>query len=691
MKKRKYFLPMAMGLFIVSFGVYQGASANPVWVGNLVVISDLPRPTRIFEPVTQLLEKTVSIPKEGQFFQRPRENLTILQERPIAPQEIKSPQGPGIQFFPRPISKNLSNSATQKVPRIIKEIEHKFDREKYEAFKVFSEDESGKKVPKSDKAVVLHIQTELGKYQQALVRAAQKAEVRRLHLVRYLLRESQGFHLTPKTIPYVRTVFSSFLNVISPWVGPASLDCTSRVLSDQNRFSVNPENLRNTRTFLENNLTEGGLPLSYQCETDYWKQLKSPMDRVDSVLERVIVKYSVNIYDSAVWQIALSVFESDRSSKLVDAHTQRMISGTSGRLQDIRAYGPDFKYGEKRKVLKRDNAFFFRIIADEYIQEDPLGENELEGYPNFKTVHHEDWKPITGEQAWAAIIGPIQVAYEKYGEDIPLKCPEMRLAMSILPALEAMESRSGAIYHAPAGTHGKNPHDISNENNFSMYAALRMLYQSLEKKDPFNAERVRKLLRVQERYFRKYAYDQESGIFYQGGFYVEGEFIPTRIFAVDCQTWGIASLGVEKVDAMFGEGTSYKIWKNTVQRAGYFDEFGSLMGVGFTDDHRILSVEWTCGAILATRKMAEAYRDTHPDWARECALDAVSMRHGVEEVKTHPTEDSTAYLYANNRYFIPFGWWANPIPSLVSSAWIILIDLDYDPFILGGGPSFVRS
>jgi hypothetical protein len=43
------------------------------------------------------------------------------------------------------------------------------------------------------------------------------------------------------------------------------------------------------------------------------------------------------------------------------------------------------------------------------------------------------------------------------------------------------------------------------------------------------------------------------------------------------------------------------------------------------------------------------------------------------------------YLYASSRYRIPFGWYANPLPSTSSTAWILLVADKYDPFLYGGG------
>jgi len=64
------------------------------------------------------------------------------------------------------------------------------------------------------------------------------------------------------------------------------------------------------------------------------------------------------------------------------------------------------------------------------------------------------------------------------------------------------------------------------------------------------------------------------------------------------------------------------------------------------------------------------------------------MRQAIEEeLSTVAVINSLrvdAILYANKRYWIPFGWWANPIPSLASTGWAALVDSMYNPFYLGG-------
>lgn len=39
-----------------------------------------------------------------------------------------------------------------------------------------------------------------------------------------------------------------------------------------------------------------------------------------------------------------------------------------------------------------------------------------------------------------------------------------------------------------------------------------------------------------------------------------------------------------------------------------------------------------------------------------------------------------AYLYASRRYLIPFGWYANPLPSTSSAAWMVMVETGFNPF-----------
>jgi hypothetical protein len=462
--------------------------------------------------------------------------------------------------------------------------------------------------------------------------------------------------------------------------------------------------------FLKTNRSPGGLPLSYRPPKGYWKSIGSRPDQLEHVMERLLTGEegfadagAVNLYDAATWQIAMALAGHYQDA---DAHTARLVEGRCGELFDIRAWDEPFRYGESSAKLPRENAFFFRMVSDSYRMRDPLdSKEELDGFPTSRLLHHEDWKPIAGENSWAAVIGPVQTAWIKNGGVVPWDAPELKLALSILPAVEAMQSSIGAIYHVPSGTHGKHPRDISNENNVSMYAALRMLRAALRPHAALpqarrEIERIDALMRRMEEYFRTYLFDRETGTFHQGGFWLGGKFIASGDFAVDVQTWGLAILGAEWVNREIGGGddaAAYRIWKNTKRLGGYYED-GVLRGVGFTRGHDVLSSEWTFGAILMARETAAYYRALYRRtretrylaWANEFARDARTMRDGVEALKVRFPDGSAAYKYSNKRYYIVFGWWANPVPTLTTS-WAVMLDRpdpwDYfNPFVLGGAP-----
>jgi hypothetical protein len=45
------------------------------------------------------------------------------------------------------------------------------------------------------------------------------------------------------------------------------------------------------------------------------------------------------------------------------------------------------------------------------------------------------------------------------------------------------------------------------------------------------------------------------------------------------------------------------------------------------------------------------------------------------------------YVYASRRYAIPFGWYANPLPSTCATAWVLMLAAGFDPFGYGGAPN----
>jgi len=281
------------------------------------------------------------------------------------------------------------------------------------------------------------------------------------------------------------------------------------------------------------------------------------------------------------------------------------------------------------------------------------------------------------------------------------------------------------LFHCPLGTEMFPPDpsestNVSNENNFSGYAALTMLLQVLKNKtqgtsDPILTGAISDLtLLIQglDKWFDSQILSPEFNgykVIYQGG-HVEGNvFKPQALeevggFAVDCQTWGMTVLGQARIDRVYGAGTAYQIWQATKKFAGYYTPGGELGGVGYTlvpgkgnvTTHTVWSAEWTWGAINMCKKLSYEYNKAgNAQYAAALKADADSMIRLVSQKMVRcPSgkwcggglvQEDGAYLYANDRFFIPWGWYANPIGATCSTAWAIMNDFNFNPFVLGGG------
>jgi hypothetical protein len=138
-------------------------------------------------------------------------------------------------------------------------------------------------------------------------------------------------------------------------------------------------------------------------------------------------------------------------------------------------------------------------------------------------------------------------------------------------------------------------------------------------------------------------------------------------------------------------------------KAGYFEDNDSskrILGVGYTDvgtlppeaagrEHSyIVSAEWTFGAINMCLVLAEQYAaQGNTDYTASLRKDAESMMRAMREMmldKESRSDDTEAYFYSNIRYEIPFGWFGNRIDSLCSTAWAIMMENRFNPFVLGG-------
>ncbi|MDB6060322.1 MAG: hypothetical protein JWM78_425 [Verrucomicrobiaceae bacterium] len=507
----------------------------------------------------------------------------------------------------------------------------------------------------------------------------------------------------------------------------------------------------------------------------------------DLQTERVNTHNGTNIYDAATWQIAvmlghastrLPLPNNQDAYALISNQNLLLREGYNGNASHPAANqnrattaGNVFIYN-RQVISDPQQAFTFRTVARDWLSTDPLFGSPYAAWITAKDlpalnsayqpgkVTWTDWKPITGENAWAFLIGPLQAAYihhviEKKSDFVPYQDLAVQNALAILPTFAAMQSALGAVYYAPAGTVRNqgdelvNPHEVAVENNFSLYAGLKILHATLTAElahdikltgvDRAAINDVLHLINTMINGGKLAPNRSTAGLlyFFKNAAWQNGEFVQgglandpagkspwiasTATKAVDVNTWGIAVLGAQQIDAWFGFGAAYKNWQQLKAWGGYGLE-KTLWGVGYsnvdgngidaTQHYRqgIMSAEWTAGAINMLRSMLAYYQtipQSSPHYAEtkkyiaSITSDEQSMLIGVQNLRADnylktnfPDKPSNynqlniaspySFLYASKRYLIPFGWFANPLPSVCSTAWIVMLESRYDPFQYGG-------
>ncbi len=582
-------------------------------------------------------------------------------------------------------------------------------------------------------------------------------------------------------------------------------------LEDTYQFLVSDRKAANGALYIATagELKGAYLPLSFYSSPEYWGQfvcsgVNFPCVVTDTYepanftvkpelglagdlqTERVNVHNGANIYDAATWQIAVVLGEvvnkfgnpTKLNARVLAGNQNRLLSfGYSGNARKVAPHsnratsrGETFIYNG-RTIERGAHAYTFRMLPRDWLSTDPLIGTiygpwiTAQGLPKINSDYRRgkitwaDWKPVTGENAWAFLLGPLHAAYihhviQEHKTFVPYRDVAIQNALSILPTFAAMQSQIGGVYYAPAGTvsnQGKelvSPYQVSIENNFSLYAGLRVFEETLRAelrsenslksgdKAAINSalNTISVMInggRVGENkptegllsFFKTKAW--RNGEFIQGGLANDPKekltWVPTLDpKAVDVTTWGIAAIGARTVDEWFGFGAAYNSWQQT-KTWGAYGAGRNLWGVGYSNKdgnginpdgtyrQGILSAEWTAGAINMIRGMINYYTQIQSTSNGEIADsyvlklkdDEMAMLEGVQKLrfdnyvetpfpgKPHNyskliSQHSKSYLYASRRHLIPFGWYANPIPSTCSTAWIIMLANDYDPFIYGG-------
>jgi len=545
------------------------------------------------------------------------------------------------------------------------------------------------------------------------------------------------------------------------------------------------------------------LPLSFHDTAAYWGEhvcgnrdcrvvdqynpqafTLSPQDSEagDLQTERVNTHNGSNIYDAATWQIAVMLgaqrngfkLEGDREAYELVSHQNLLYKeGHFGgdphpAATQIRAVtaGDVFIYNQQQ-IKDPHLAYSFRMLPKQWLADDPLkGSKYMQlingvGLPldageySLGRISWTDWKPITGENSWAFLIGPLQAAALHYridqpGHYVPLEDPALENALQILPTFALMQSSVGGVYYAPAGTVANqgstlvDPFFVAVENNISLYAGIRLLSHVLNNTlsrqadlQPDDQKRITRALELCEvihsggtfkgkstrglqSFLRYQAWNQ--GEFVQGGWAdkpgLEQLWRPAvALKAVDVNTWGVAAIGAATIDQWHGFGSAFHLWQEVKSWGGY-GEGTTLWGVGFSNQdgggidasgkyrNAVLSAEWTFGAITMVREMLSHYQHStgNPQYDQQarsfCTIlqqDEHSMLAAMERLQLkayaqtsfpgQPSKFKTLFslstnpmLYASRRFFIPFGWYANPLPSTCATAWKLMVANQFNPF-----------
>ncbi|MBS0619979.1 MAG: hypothetical protein JSS61_00775, partial [Verrucomicrobia bacterium] len=255
------------------------------------------------------------------------------------------------------------------------------------------------------------------------------------------------------------------------------------------------------------------LPLSYYSTADYWAKYVGALPGndlhvvnayngsdytltptgnspgKDLQVERVNVSNGTDIYDAACWQMALAVcgrsglkgplgedlftLAQNQDHLLQVGYDGNATSAEIGANRAITHADGTFEYGGE-KITDHKKAYFYRMVTRNWLSTDPflgtpymeyIRAENLPPNPDYKPgkITWLDWKPITGENAWAFLIGPLQAAHleqQASGRSyVPFSSAAVQNALGSLHAFSSMQSEIGALYYACKGSLGNQGGD----------------------------------------------------------------------------------------------------------------------------------------------------------------------------------------------------------------------------------------
>ncbi|MBA2652317.1 MAG: hypothetical protein H0U73_08640 [Tatlockia sp.] len=486
----------------------------------------------------------------------------------------------------------------------------------------------------------------------------------------------------------------------------------------------------------------------------------APMDgtelewrQAQAQIERTNIKYGTDIYHAATWQIALGL--ASEKGFLDETQARNLIANQLDAITNPlnRAIGLAYRYGGQIPIFDPRLAFTFRWLATNLYNRDPFFNGRYQNYissdfnlseiasinPSFLpspldsfVTTWSDYKPLTGKNAWAQLIGPLQAEYLLNKGQISAYSPALLNAMNTLTAFSLMQAGIGAFYHAPAGTEGPQSlipaTTILIEDNLAVLAGLQILKKVLENTEK-TAEVIVALARIDVMlnggqtpngfrtngllsFLFNGAFDTENGIFFISGTAPipssTNDWRPDRsgfasFTAVNTNLWALSALGVETIDTWFGSGSALKIWLTVRQKGGYFAN-GEFRSVGFSFNNNrgiksesIMTTAGTAAAINALNSLIDFYGDQGP--AVNLLNDLEGMRQNIILMRNDlyldanfiaatdreffirvPESTGQAYLDASKRFSIPSDWNANTLASTNANAWVIMNHFNFNPF-----------
>lgn len=215
-----------------------------------------------------------------------------------------------------------------------------------------------------------------------------------------------------------------------------------------------------------------------------------------------------------------------------------------------------------------------------------------------------------------------------------------------------------------------------------------------------------------------------DGHFYESGIVSGTQWTPNdKVQSASANIYGLSAMGQLVYDNIRGFGGSLELWEKIKGTFGFYGPKGELWGFGFTNQDgnglkvkaraQVLSTENTMAALNLLRILIRQYTSaqTSPFYTREEQIKAKSIVSTLETdykalvgkllalrtdnyvkepvfrgvipknyTKLIPMQsDRLGFVEASKRYLDPISGQKNPIPHTGSTAWMILLQYDFNP------------